>query len=399
MKKMLLALVLGFILMMNTNLIMAAEVTTSTQITKTSPAKAVEATQFDARHTARAILSHQATTWFSGNYSYNLELTDGTKFAVSGDYKAQYYWVDNQPVFKYYELSQSLNGTYPPIQYGGDPLDVFPYPVKGLPTNFGISINGWDKDGNPTQSGSYSAMTWRAGDPIIYWMKPGNLPVFVPFDLNGRDPNSVGLAVDGWGGGTISYDMAHAGFYVWVDPTQTYSGKIVDRYNFGATIVSVPSFRFDDLPASASTAPSCSVTNFQWVDGIKSISFDQNGYYQPETQSFGTNVVDGGQTVPAGVYIVQENDLQGGTLVGSLMNFAGKIQIEAFTDPSQKGTLILDQTWTSPGKTLEFDVPEGYRSVMITIIKSDTPVAVPVGWSWDPWLFNLMIGRAWGGKG
>lgn len=384
MKAMRLAITLGIILI-GTILVQAADMTTSTPVN-----------QFDVRHMARAIVSHRATQEYSGSYNYVLEMLDGSKVVVSGDYRGRFYGENGQQIFKYFELSIRRNDG-PTAQYVGEPLALFPYPIEGVPVDFSIYIWGIDNNGEQTQWGQYSTHTWNKGNPIVYWMTPGALPIFIPFDLAGRDANGVGLVVDGWGG-LIPYDGERGGFSLWVDPTQILSAKIVDRYNFNATIVSLPPIRYDELPEN--TAPNGSSPNFRWINGINTVEFNQNNFYEGRDQYFNTNVVENGQSLQAAVYVVQESDLGYSALYGALLDFSGRLQIEAFNAPGQKGVIIRDQVWNDPTNILNFDVPQGYWSLMITIIKNIDPVAIPNGWNYDANSFNLIIGRAWsGGKG
>ncbi len=346
---------------------------------------------FDARRFGRAFLSHDATVDYTGGYSYPLQASSGGKLYVSGNYRARYYYENGIRKFKLYQFNISYNnGT--PIEYDGDPMDVFPYPKEGAPIGIYIYINGYDAKGSSTCYGNYNSQSWQPGDSFQFYTKPGTLPIIIKFDLAGRDPNSVGLIIDSWGGAPMSYDVGQGGFIVWLDPLQQYSGRIVDLWNNQATIVPLPPFSYDSIP---STTPTGSALNFSLIGGVQTVAFDQNGMFDPHGDCwFNTSIPKDGQSLPAAVYIVEEPELQGQSLYISVMNFAGRVQVETFPKTDK---IFLDQVWSTPFTVMNIEVPAGYKSVMITIIKENVPVTIPVNNNWDSNKFNLFIGRYWSG--
>ncbi len=350
----------------------------------------------DVRNIARAILSHQDTVAYSGNFGYEVTHLDGNVVSTQGTFEGRYFPKDGREIFMFTALSVSYDGKNP-IIYTGDPFEVFPYPMKGTAKNLWIGINGFDQNGQPTRYGSFATSVWEKGQPIIFGMRPGYLPVIIPFSLNGRDPAGVGLIIDGWGGVPFGYSSDRGGFVAWLDPSTLYGGRVVDLFNGQATILTIPSFSYGDLPSS--TEPRGSIANFQWESGVNSIKFEK-GFYDPRGDGhYNTSIVEEGKLVPAAVYIVEPGDLQTSALYGALLDFAGRLQIEVFTAPGQR-LVLLDKSWSSPSQVLNFEVPAGYHSVMITVTKSNGPVAIPEWYVWDPNRFYLMVGRSGqGGKG
>lgn len=347
----------------------------------------------DARNIARAVLSFEETVAYSGNFSYDRELLNGVSQSVQGSFEGKFFLENGRRVFRFTALSVTYGESGRPVSYYGDPLAVFPYPQQGVPANFWVHIMGWDANSQPTRWGNYSTPVWRKGDPLVFQMKPWFLPVLIPFDLGDRPAESVSLILDRWG--SLSYNEHQGGFLVWIDPSQTYTGRIIDRFNQDAVIFELPRLSYGNLP---STEPTGSAPNLRWASGVESVKFENDFYSPQDPKSFNNYVVEGDQTVPASVFIVETDELNGFGLSGHILDFAGRIQVEAFDSPGH-GVIILDRIWEDPSQFCQFEVPPGYVSVMITLIKSNGRVVMPEDWVWDPNKFSLMIARTWGGKG
>lgn len=346
----------------------------------------------DARVAARVFASLEPSAWYEGFYSFTYIATDGEQYNAWGNFSAKCYGLE----LKIYRFTLGNEVVWDNEK---DPLPNFPYWTKGTPTFIYTNLWGYDANGNPTVFGVYSTKEWKANEPFIYAISPAEKPVFIPFDLNGRSPRSVGIILDE--NGTYpqcNYNEWSGGFIVWVDPTCEYHYRVVDITNGNATLIT-GQFIYGQLPVQD---PAGSALETSYQDGVVMVKFDRYGSYSPGSARFNTNVVDkGGNAIPAAVFVLDRGALAGQDVYVCFNNFAGRLEI-SLVSPDGSSKIFHNKIYNEPSAGINVEVPCGASyGVVLSFIKEnvpiETPIDVPVPSLENFYLYIGQIGT--GGKG
>lgn len=351
-----------------TSIIALAIMLLSTVLVQAADVSAVSSgTQIDARRAARALASLNPTVRYYGSYNFLRTHLDGSTEWVYSSFRAKFYDIDGAKVLKPYQFSIGEKEIY---NNEAAPLKCLPYNNVGVVSDIHADMTGYDANWQPTVFCEYHSQTWLKNQTLMFVARSVGEWVFIPVELAGRSPESVGMVIVEWKNENypLPFSIEQGGFYVWVDPTVTYHYQLVDTSNWNAPIGLFGTFAWDDLPAEK---PAGNPLFLLYQDGVRMVHFDKDGWFSHGPIGFNTEVLG----VPAAVFGIDRGELLGQRLYIGFGNFVGRVQVEyLYADDSRQ--LVIDKISSDPLEWQNFELPSGAIGATLSFIQQPVPIVV-----------------------